>query len=317
MGFTFEDPRNIKKEMIINFCRHVKERQDSHGVSEAFQFLRYQNGRDRMSAEYGTRADEDRTAKRALQQKSARKSAALQGRNKKAPAHRKGKERDRGPKNDSGSENQQLTDPNAGEPEGHQNGAHGSGSIYSVFSGHVIPTVEPEQSEPDRVNSQLDIETQRNLPLGQLAIDPALLAEDNRNRARLSKHPRADAGNTDAGHILISSTEMQQLNELGHPPVIPVNGPSDGLPMYLVPTAVRDILDQQRQMEQEQLEQQILVDDARVTINPMAGDEITSKKQKPATQKRGRNADMCTVEEEKALLKKEGRSRSGKKLRCR
>ena len=106
-------------------------------------------------------------------------------------------------------------------------------------------------------------------------------------------------------HILITGTEMQVLKELGYPTVIPVNGPGKGLPMYLVPRALRQILDRQTQPE---LQDQDNVPD---------GDSVVKEKKLATKRKRGCNADMRTVEEGKALLKKEGRSRSGKKLRHR
>ena len=276
-GFTFEDPRNIRKETILNFCRHVKARQDSFGISDGFRFLRYQDGKERILADYGTRADEERAVNRATNKRSARNAVASQG-NTRPTAKSKGKQRDPGPEVPSGSENQQgLRGP---DPD-------------TNFPDPATDLPDPETSLPNPNN----VPHRREYPH---VIDPALIDEENQSRAGPSTEAQDDSE-----HILITGMEMQVLKGLGHPAIIPVNGPGDGLPMYSVPRTFREILDRQARPESDDHE------------NVPDGDALVTEKKPANKRKRGRNADMRTVEEGKALLKKDGRSRSGKKLRRR
>lgn len=70
--FIFKDPRNMTKSDIIQFCEHVKQRQEEHGVEEAFRFLKYWNGKEMIAVAYGTSASDERAAERARKQREAR-----------------------------------------------------------------------------------------------------------------------------------------------------------------------------------------------------------------------------------------------------
>lgn len=120
--FKFEDPRNIKKDIIIKFCCHVRERQEKHGVSEAFRFLRYQNGKERAPAEYGVRAEEERAAVKAQKQKQIREARVIAQKDR--AANKRGKQK--GPNRNS-------------TPE--PCGTHGPGT--GVIDGNPVMVIDP------------------------------------------------------------------------------------------------------------------------------------------------------------------------------
>ena len=334
-GFSFDDPRNLKKDIIIKFCRHVRGRQDLHGISEGFRFLSYQNGKVRMAADYQTRADKERAARKALKVKSARLSAAVQDRSNRKKDKGKQKARSRVPVLPVGQEDEEdLSDQNE---RNYPRAGHRSGSILSVGSQQPIP--DPDGCAPDPTTT-----------LNSPPIDPAL--QDNRPTVSPSNQPRPAVGEDDDTHILITGRDMQILKELGYPSVIPVNGPSDGLPIYAVPTAMGEILERQKLIaEQEPAGAPDMLGDAdRPPINIPGRDQVTRGKQqpgkrrrgrsmvgdedrrqlkvpepeqdtreikKPSSRKRGGNADMRTIEEGKALLRKQGHARTGRQKRRR
>jgi hypothetical protein len=51
-GFIIKDPRNLKKEQILSFLHHVKNRQDLYGAEDAFRFSHYLTKNSRVSACY-------------------------------------------------------------------------------------------------------------------------------------------------------------------------------------------------------------------------------------------------------------------------
>ena len=202
--FTFGDPRNIKKDVILNFCQHVRSRQEEHGVPEAFRFLRYQNGKDRVVAEYGTRADEERAAAKALKQKDARAVAK-----KRRQGNVKGKQK--------ATNNQPVGQGESSEPIGDMPSDSGTSNL--------------PQKHPNRENESPTV-------TGMCVIDPALLgymqAEALGSTLGTVSTP---------GPLLIDELDMERLKAIGHPASIPVNGPNDGPPMYSVPASAWALLE--------------------------------------------------------------------------
>jgi hypothetical protein len=73
-GILFRDPRNMTKPDILAFFDHVRSRQETHGVAEAFSFKVYHNGTDIVLADYGLRVEEEKAADRALKQTRGRQT---------------------------------------------------------------------------------------------------------------------------------------------------------------------------------------------------------------------------------------------------
>ena len=57
---AFKDPHNMTKEAIVELCTHIRERQQTHGVHDAFVFRQYADKGKMIPAEYGSRADQVR-----------------------------------------------------------------------------------------------------------------------------------------------------------------------------------------------------------------------------------------------------------------
>jgi hypothetical protein len=104
--------------------------------------------------------------------------------------------------------------PNPSDTESRQQNAAGHGSR------HLLAT------EPDAASQILESN-----------IDPSLLAADT------VTPPVSDQEDALEPTIRrIGDSEMAVLMKLGHPPVVPINGPTDGLPQYEVTTAVYNSL---------------------------------------------------------------------------
>ena len=241
----------MRKEQIIRFCRHVRQRQEKHGVTDAFRFLMYQNGKERAAADYGVRVDEERAAVRALNQQQARQE-------KKQEAKRKGK--------------QKATDGEPARPNPNPNPNERPNSHPNLYSNPIPdPTVGASGSQ-----SQLHhIEISRDR---QFAIDPVLLNDGGEQSG--TNVPRLHEPG-----ILINNIEMQRLHALGYPLTIPVNGPSEGLPMYCIPASARDRLDDQ-------------------TGNGV-GHQTEVARPAKTPRKKTRTTDARTIEEGQKLLRKE------------
>jgi hypothetical protein len=69
-----KDPRNMIKADIQAFCDHVRERQDKHGVAEAFVFKGYHDGTQVVPSQYRRRFDKEKAAERARKQTRSRQS---------------------------------------------------------------------------------------------------------------------------------------------------------------------------------------------------------------------------------------------------
>jgi hypothetical protein len=126
----------------------------------------------------------------------------------------------------------------------------------------------------------------------QFAIDPRLL----------DLEPRPSAAQTAAidtvpapNRILINATEMQQLNDMGYPSSLPVNGPNDGLPMYAVPATATTIL-AQGSLRHSTLTAQTLGQDGSRNMDSQPSPRRVSPRKKTLT------ADARTVQEGQKLL---------------
>lgn len=260
-GFKFDDPRNIKKDDILQFCHHVHDRQEKNGVADAFRFLKYQRGGEMQAVRYGIREGEQKAADRALKQKAAReakKGAAAKAKRAKGKAKNK-----------------------ASVPE-------------TARQSVPEPTLQPGANP--RSDAMADGTA--------FAIDPALLGPEERG-------PRPTTlADAQPAPVLIGETDRRILYLMGHPTLIPVNGPSDGPPQYLIsPSAQEDLA---RYRAGEDLSN--IAAGARTTRGHSKTTlvqelkEVPLKKQVPS-KKRGLNADARAVQEAKALLKGKGRSR--------
>ena len=214
-GFTFEDPRNLKKGQILEFFKHVRERQESHGPSEAFRFLKYVKGRELVSAEYGTRLDEECAATKTAKARSAHA-------NVKATTKGNGKSKGRGKGKAKETETADADDMDGGIPFDHRQTPNSKSSITQRPGSLTIP------------------------------IDPVLLAMQSLMPPRgagnvpaaISMPPR-DQGNI-SPTISIDESDMAVLTSLGHQAILPVNGPNDGPPMYSITASAHQMLHQHK-----------------------------------------------------------------------
>src|SRR5271168_1671546 len=73
---AFKDPHNMTKEAIVELCTHIRERQETHGVHDAFVFRQYADKGKMIPAEYRIRADQVRAAGQAAKQQASWKAKA-------------------------------------------------------------------------------------------------------------------------------------------------------------------------------------------------------------------------------------------------
>lgn len=252
-GFHFEDPRNIKKELILKFCRHILERQAKVGVAEAFRFIKYQRGKEMVSAEYGTHADEERAAAKALKQKEAREARAINKKDKSKKS--KGKKK-------------------AVERQG-----------------------TPEREQMPVVQVDLGIEQGRADRALSIPIDPVLLSATN-----VSPVSAMLPTNADSRGILIDESDMTILTEMGHEPLIPINGPNDALvPLYSISSSAREMLKQAKDTGR------------KAGPSTLAESEPEQTVKRVSTRKRGKNADARAAEEAHRILGTRGQRRGAKR----
>ena len=83
-SMTLRDPHNMTKAQLLDLMAHVQDREDKHGVNEAFRFRRYHNGMEMAPAEYGRHADEERAAVRSEKARAAhgKRSKSIKGKEK-------------------------------------------------------------------------------------------------------------------------------------------------------------------------------------------------------------------------------------------
>jgi hypothetical protein len=65
----------MSKEMILELCNHIRQRQDQYGAEDAFRFLSYFNGKEMVEAEYGRNAEDERAAAKSKKQRKSRKES--------------------------------------------------------------------------------------------------------------------------------------------------------------------------------------------------------------------------------------------------
>jgi hypothetical protein len=190
-GLEIKDPRNMVKSEIVRFCQHVRSRQDEHGVTAAFRFTQYYNGKDLVAVEYGRRADDAPPAATNMKHRKGRHDI------------KKGKVTDTRPIN-----HKKQAAPTALSP----------------------PTDRADLSQCPDVSGPFQ-PIQNSQPPS--IIDPALLLDPGIN---ITRGPNTTACEPNA-NVVVDGHQMDILANHGYIKSIPINGPNDGPPMYLVPAA--------------------------------------------------------------------------------
>jgi hypothetical protein len=186
----------MKKEHIMAFCDHIRNRQEAHGVPEAFAFKRYDNrGKKVVLAEYGGRVEEQKAAERAVKQTQGRRG---QKRAKNKQAKTRGTTRPTA----TVAEDQPLINPTLRD------------------MGDVHPFTNAALGDPANLHP---------------VIDPALGGANNVIDPILCPNiPSPPFGPLWPGQREINGSVMQRLLNAGHHPIEPFNGPADGPPLYRV-----------------------------------------------------------------------------------
>ena len=184
-GFVFKDPRNMTKGDLLEFCKHVWEQQENHGINNAFRFLKYHDGKGMVPAAYGTRVDEEQAAAKAHKRQEARASA----------------------KNRARKNRREMPDEERSE-------------ICSQHqaSADIHASATNQNTRPESSHSQPTV------------IDPDLLRNTDTPDAQTKAYANTNM-------IMVEDAEMRILQNHGYGPVIPINGPNDGLPIYPLPAA--------------------------------------------------------------------------------
>jgi len=289
VGFKFEDPRNIKKDTVLKFCRHVHQREVTYGITEAFRFLKVQRGKELEEVRYGIRADEERAAQKALKQKAAREARAAAKRDKRAKGKNKAKARNRelspDPTLDPVADGGLALQQNSVNVAGHSAafaidpvllGPHGGGEPQPT----AVPEVEPEH---------------------------ILIGEADMRILMAMRHPilfSANGPNEGAPLYAISPSvhgSLQQYKNKARD-LVQNEGSSSTILHQNLDTQNPDAQNSDGQNSDTQ---------KKLKARPSRKIAQTLEEPRPA-RKRGLNADAQTIEEAKQILRPRRRSRRGK-----
>ena len=213
----------MTKGDLLEFCKHVWEQQENHGINNAFRFLKYHDGKGMVPAAYGTRVDEEQAAAKAHKRQEARASA----------------------KNRARKNRREMPDEERSE-------------ICSQHqaSADIHASATNQNTRPESSHSQPTV------------IDPDLLRNTDTPDAQTKAYANTNM-------IMVEDAEMQILRNHGYGPVIPINGPNDGLPIYPLPAAAQTILEAYRDnygttnvQTRDNMEQAIDVPEEHVDVQP-------------------------------------------------
>jgi len=240
---AFKDPHNMTKEAIVELCTHIRERQQTHGVHDAFVFRQYADKGKMIPAEYGSRADQVRAAARAAKQKASRQTKAtrkarthqVDGRTRKATAQQATGQTQEGtaqgenaPSRHTSHDIEQLNLAQVNDPTRHP------------FNNTEHPGQHRQGTELAREPSDDSQHPARQFRLqDDSMIDPALRSIES-SGTRQSETIPASMPTDDT--IVIGFTEMELLKSHGYPSAIPFNSPNEGSPLYRVPAAAGVLL---------------------------------------------------------------------------
>ena len=211
-GFIIRDPRNMKKADIQAFFEHVKLREQEHGVECAFRFSSYYKADSVWPACYShdTNGAQHRRRPRRLR---------MSGQN-------------------TGDHTPTGSASNAGTP------AAGDG-LASDSQGPEPASNDRREDSPDWpgiLNEGLYRSSDNQAGINYtVPIDPSLLSHNGQNE----QSPGVDNSGTDNDTEMcqIDAGKMAALREKGFDMVVlPLNGPSEGAPLYMVPRAAITLL---------------------------------------------------------------------------
>ena len=210
----------MSKDNILAFCKHVQQRQEEHGVQDAFCFLKYYSGKEMIPAVYGTHEDEERAAAKAVRQRAAR-AAAKQFKEAKTR-----------------SVTEQQQDNNHNDPDNHlipfqdRSTPNMSSAINKTGYQHAIDPclLMSDYGSANRGNRVPD-----GRPVPQ---------SDGREESLSDGRQFGDGPGPSS--IIVSDSDMQILINCGFATQapIPINGPDDGPPKYQVDASAQAVLAQ-------------------------------------------------------------------------
>src|SRR5277367_648155 len=220
---AFKDPHNMTKEAIVELCTHIWERQQTHGVHDAFVFRQYADKGKMIPAEYGSRADQVRAAARAAKQKASRKTKAT----RKARTHQVDGRTRKATAQQATGQTQEGTAQGENAPS-----RHTSHDIEQLNLAQVNDPTRHPFNDTEHPARQFRLQDDS-------MIDPALRSIES-SGTRQSETIPASMPTDDT--IVICFTEMELLKSHGYPSAIPFNSPNEGSPLYRVPAAAGVLL---------------------------------------------------------------------------
>jgi hypothetical protein len=269
----------MTKIQLTEFCRHVYKRQEDYGPQDAFQFLRYHNGKELVMAEYasqivGTQATA--TAFRATKERPSGKT--IRGNN------RRGKQ----------SKGQMVVIEGETDAQVFQTVVAGSSTSGDAATfDNIDPVLLNLHEEGNQLGTttiaQID-SSAPGTPIQHPAAASGTAADWNRLRPPVT-----------TPNIIITEDQMQTLRDGGYSAGLPINGPNDGPPLYQVPATAEAMIS--GTVGNDNIE------------NPPTGSE--SRAQSKPHKRRVRNANRQTIEEATKLGHRSMGTRSNPRTRRR
>jgi len=232
-GWKFKDPRNMTKEEILAFFRHVQQREEMHGARDAFRFCKYRMNKQMVGAEYGVDTNVEAARQKALRAKAARDAKKRKN------------------ENSGNVESGHGSNLAAQRPDDRPIGNDDLDGLLPFETGSGTGDASSHSTNVNRSNTRLVTQPQ--------LMDPNI---DPRLQHPLSEaDPQAESGVLDIPvmHMIrVNGAEMTELiRKHGHQPIPPANGPNEGQPEYEVPAAAAALLKRtphvgkQRQTDEE------------------------------------------------------------------